>query len=46
MIINNEIYTEYKIKKEPEFHLISSDIRKNIKNYNKKEDDRRKQYKN
>ena len=46
MIINDEIHIKHEIKRESKLYLISDDIRRDIENYNKKEDDRRKQYKN
>ena len=46
MIINNEIRIKYKIKREHEFYFLLSNIRENFKNYDKKENDKRKQRKN
>ena len=42
MIIDNEVRTKYKTRKRNELHSISSSIRKNSKNHDKKEDDKRK----
>ena len=42
MIVNNEIRTKYKIEKRNRLYLISSSIRENLGDYNKKEDDKRK----
>ena len=39
MIINNEIRIKYKIKRKPKLYFISDDVRENIKDYSKKEND-------
>ena len=41
MIIYDGIRIKYKTKKEHELHFILDNIRKNLENYDKKEDDRR-----
>ena len=42
MIINNEIYVKYKIRKISKLYFILDNIRKNVRDYNKKEDDQEK----
>ena len=43
MIINNEIRIKYQNREKLKLHFILDNIRKNIKDYDKKEDDKEKQ---
>ena len=42
MIINNEIRTKYKIKKKHDFYVLLNSIRRNLEDYDKKENNKRK----
>ena len=46
MIINNEIRIKYKIKRKSEFYFILNNVRKNLEDYNKKENNKKEQRKN
>ena len=42
MIINNKICTKYEMKKKLRFYSLLNNIRRNSKNYDKKENNKRK----
>ena len=46
MIINNEIRTKHQTRKENKLYSILDDLRRNLKDYNEKENNKRKQRKN
>ena len=42
MIINDEIRIKYKIRRKSGFYSLSDSVRRNLENYDKKEDNREK----
>ena len=42
MIINYGVHIKYKTKRKPRFHSLSSNIRKNLENYDNEKDNKEK----